>query len=142
MHLMGFKTKQYKELEKLELEAIKHPDKVVREFLKRRDAGELTEEEKKSYIAQNLSNFESRGDELNVDEMVGVVQILLGASVDNTATVFRWNLLNLAFKPDVQEKVREELRSHGVCGPDSERRLAEVLQSGRSAMPYLNAVIR
>lgn len=143
MNKMGVLTAKYKEYEKLIADVMDRPTRIIEEFLKRREAGELTEEEKNSYIAHNLANFEKRGDQLNVEETVGLIMFLLGASIDNTSGILRWNLLNLALKPEIQEKVREELRSNGIVpGPDSDKRMTEVFKSGKSALPYLNAVIR
>jgi len=139
---MGVVTKASKTMEGMVLENRKYPEKLVLDFLKRRKAGELNEEEKNSYIAQNLSVWEDKGDELNVQDQVATCNFLLQASVDNTSTVLRWNLLNLAFSPEAQRKVREELRANGIVRGGSSEKLAEVLNSGKSSLPYLNAAIR
>jgi len=64
-------------------------------------------------IARENKNIKASGEEgLSFDEMRDQVMTFLGAGHDTTATAVTWALHLLAQHPEVQEKLREEIRKH------------------------------
>ncbi|XP_030054604.1 cytochrome P450 2K4 isoform X2 [Microcaecilia unicolor] len=69
----------------------------------------------------------------NEDNLVNLVQNLLGAGMGTTSTTIRWSLLIMMKYPKIQEKVQEEIeRVIGSSQPRAEH---------WKLMPYTNAVI-
>ncbi|KAF8058710.1 cytochrome P450 [Lyophyllum atratum] len=77
---------------------------------------------------------------MNEEEMLGVMRVVILAGHETTANTFSWMLLELARQPEVQTRLRDEIRS-------MERTLQSRGDSGYTtadldSMPYLNAVLK
>ena len=93
-------------------------------------------------MASNLSLVEESMTSLTEQEFKEMTAFLLIASVDTTSSILQWILIHLAFYPEVQAKVRDEILSK-VSQNGSSEELAEVMRKGiRKQLPYLSSVIR
>nr|XP_033793246.1 cytochrome P450 2K1-like [Geotrypetes seraphini] len=98
---------------------------------------QLDTNDQRSFIDAFLSRQKEEKDHpnthFNEENLVNVVQNLLGAGMSTTATTFQWCLLIMMKYPEIQEKVQEEIeRVIGSSQPRTEH---------RKHMPYTNAVI-
>merc|ERR1719419_272431 len=115
---------------------------LITDFLKRRSRGELDDFELQSYMASNLTRVEESMTSLTEQEFKDMTAFLLIASVDTTSSILQWILVHLAFYPEVQAKVRNEILSK-VSQNGSSEELAAVMRKGiKKQLPYLSSVIR
>merc|ERR1711939_669341 len=86
----------------------------------------------------------SKEDTLSLEEMRNQVMIFLGAGHDTTATSVAWTLLMLAKHPDIQSKLREEIRSRMPFMGDPEAREVEenIETADVDLLPYLEDVCK
>lgn len=108
------------------------------DFIKRKERGELTENEEASYFNRAL---ERQKEESNVSlkEVKEIAFIGLFAAVDTTSSVLGWNLFHIARSPVVQEKLYEEI-SAAVANIGDGKITTETIS--KSNAPYLHAIIR
>merc|ERR1719233_141066 len=93
-------------------------------------------------MAANLTHGEKSKTSLTEQEFKEMTAFLLIASVDTTSTILQWILIHLAFYPEVQAKVRNEILSK-VSQNGSSEQLAGVMRKGiKKQLPYLSSVIR
>lgn len=88
----------------------------------------------KPYIVKLLESGQMTKEEY---KDVGITMLLAG--VDTTQAVMNWNVLHLAQNPEVQDRLREEVKS--VFGPEGILAV-EPFQKMRAELPYLRAVVR
>ncbi|XP_069389495.1 cytochrome P450 [Paralichthys olivaceus] len=74
-------------------------------------------------------------DKMTVTEILGSMTELLLAGVDTTSNTISWALYHLANRPEIQEKLYQEVIS--VCPGDKMTTSEDITQ-----MPYLKAVVR
>lgn len=86
------------------------------QIIKEKQAEAMAKKESKTkdiiglIVRDNMSA--SAADSLTVDTMRNQVMTFLGAGHDTTATSVAWTLMLLAKHPEIQEKLRKEIRSH------------------------------
>ncbi|ETI22738.1 hypothetical protein G647_06814 [Cladophialophora carrionii CBS 160.54] len=86
----------------------------------------------------------SKEDMLSIETMRNQVMTFLGAGHDTTATSVAWTLLMLAKHPDVQTKLREEIRSHMpfLFDPDARQDTETIEKADVDLLPYLEDVCK
>ena len=73
---------------------------------------------------------------LNEEEIVSLCSEFLNGGTDTTATALQWIMANLVKKPEIQERLYEEIKS--VVAGDEARKIEE---EEAHKMPYLKAVV-
>jgi len=142
LYKTGYRTKRFLKWVKTFESTAARCQELITDFLKRRDREELDEFELQSYMASNLSHVEESMTSLTEQEFKEMTTFLLIASVDTTSTILQWILIHLAFYPEVQAKVRNEILSKVSQNGCSEE-LAGVMRKGiKKQLPYLSSVIR
>ncbi|EXJ58287.1 hypothetical protein A1O7_05712 [Cladophialophora yegresii CBS 114405] len=86
----------------------------------------------------------SKEDTLTIETMRNQVMTFLGAGHDTTATSVAWTLLMLAKHPDVQAKLREEIRSQMpfLFDPDARQDSETIEKADVDLLPYLEDVCK
>jgi len=134
--VLNVETERMRTYRKMWLDVLAQSGNFVDDFVERRERGELSEIEKRSYLAVNLDKREEDHTDLSVQELKEIASVLLGVSIDTTSSILNWNLVTLALHPEVQETARKEVMA-------AESITKAVMDSGRKgSFPYLNAVIR
>ncbi|KAG6835177.1 hypothetical protein H0H93_004249, partial [Arthromyces matolae] len=77
---------------------------------------------------------------LSEEEMLGVMRVLILAGHETTANTLSWALLELATRPDIQAKLREEIEN--VQRTYLSRGDSHYTPADLDSMPYLNAVLK
>lgn len=73
---------------------------------------------------------------LNEEEIVSLCSEFLNGGTDTTATALQWIMANLVKKPEIQERLYEEIKSV-VAGDEAK----EIEEEEAHKMPYLKAVV-
>jgi len=134
--MLNVDTERMRNYRKMWIDALAQSGNFVDDFVERRERGELSEIEKRSYLAVNLDKREEDHTDLSVQELKEIASVLLSVSIDTTSAIMNWNLVTLALYPEVQEKARQEVMA-------AESITKAVMDNGRKgSFPYLNAVIR
>jgi cytochrome P450 len=132
----GIKTSMYKDMAQAFDTATSIAEKKYQEFRKRRDANELTESEKSSYLNKAILR-QAEDKSIREEELAEIIKIALTAAIDTTSSLMSWNMFHLALNPEVQEKLHVELvETTQKCGGLN----SEALRKGN--VPYLHAVLR
>lgn len=132
----GIRTGMYKDMAQSFETATSIAEKKYQEFRKRRDANELAESEKSSYLNKAILR-QAEDKSIREEELAEIIKIALTAAIDTTSSLMSWNMLHLALNHEVQEKLHAELvESTQKCGGLN----AEALRKGN--VPYLHAVLR
>ncbi|KAG7448514.1 cytochrome P450 [Guyanagaster necrorhizus] len=86
-------------------------------------------------VKANLKEKNSQG--LTDEEMLAAMQTIMGAGHETTATTLTWTLYELAKSPDLQAKLRHEVK-------DMEKAIggADFSAANFESMPYLQAVMK
>jgi cytochrome P450 len=107
----------------------------ITKFQKRMKEGRLDEKEQFAYVARAMER--QKDSDLSVRDTTELCAMMLLASVDTTAGKTAWNLLQLGFNPDIQERLYQEVdRSVQKEGELN----ANVID--RSQTPLLHAFVR
>jgi len=131
---LGIMSKRAKIVQKSLDAGRAHGMTIVDDFIERRKEGKLTEFEEKCYLNKVL---EQDSDNVAIKEMM---LILLMASVDTTSAIINWNLVHLALRPDIQEKLHGEIKRELKGGQITEE---FITSAGRGNwLPYLHAIVR
>ncbi|KAG6856749.1 hypothetical protein H0H87_001093 [Tephrocybe sp. NHM501043] len=77
---------------------------------------------------------------LNEEEMVGLMRVVILAGHETTANTLSWMLMELARHPEVQTKLRAEIRA--MQRTLQSRRETTYTNADLDSMPYLNAVMK
>ena len=107
-------------------------------FRQRYEAGDLTEEERNSYLARAIERQAAEGSTISEPELSELIEVSLMAAIDTTSSLISWNMMHIAMNPDVQKKLHVELMESVRA---SGGRLTADTISNR-ASPYLHSVIR
>ncbi|KAG6874431.1 hypothetical protein C0992_007756 [Termitomyces sp. T32_za158] len=77
---------------------------------------------------------------LSDEEMLGIMRVLIIAGHETTANTLSWALLELSRRPDLQAKLREEIRvvEQALIARD----VSQCTTADLDSMPYLNAVLK
>jgi cytochrome P450 len=113
----------------------------IERFGERNKLGQLSVNEKASYLARALDRQLEEGCNVSLREVHELAFAGLFAAVDTTSSVLGWNLFNISRCEEVQEKLHKEIvqavRAEG--GKDCRLSAAAV---DRKQSPYLHATIR
>lgn len=134
---MGIKTGLYNEMGSNLGKSMKISRKKYEAFRERYEAGDLTEEERNSYLARAIERQAAEGSTISEYELAELIEMSLLAAVDTTSSLLAWNMMHLAINPDVQEKLHAELAENAKASGG--RITADTI--GKKS-PYLQAVIR
>ncbi|KAH9894817.1 cytochrome P450 [Cubamyces lactineus] len=104
----------------------KHKDGIERKDLKGRDLLTLL-------IRANMAKDVPENQRLSDEDVLGQIPTFLLAGHETTATASTWALYALSQRPDIQQKLREELLSVDTDTPTMDE---------LNALPYLDAVVR
>jgi len=138
----GYHTKRFSKWVKTFESTAAQCQVLITDFLKRRSQGKLDEFELQSYMASNLSRVEESMTSLTEQEFKDMTTFLLVFSMNTTSSILQWVLIYLAFYPEIQAKVRNEILSK-VSQNGSPEELAGVMRKGiKKELPYLSSVIR
>ncbi|KAG6883908.1 hypothetical protein C0992_007469 [Termitomyces sp. T32_za158] len=77
---------------------------------------------------------------LSDEEMLGIMRVLIIAGHETTANTLTWALLELSRRPDLQTKLREEIRV--VEQALISRGVSQCTTTDLDSMPYLNAILK
>nr|QWK52358.1 cytochrome P450 89A6-1 [Isatis tinctoria] len=107
----------------------------------RRNIVEERKEDNKEYVqsyVDTLLNLELPDEKrkLNEDEIVSLCSEFLNGGTDTTATALQWIMANLVKKPEIQEKLYDEIKN--VIGEEESK---EIEEEEAHKMPYLKAVV-
>ncbi|CAN8238063.1 unnamed protein product [Cochlearia groenlandica] len=113
--------------------------KIIEEKRKKKTSEEK-EEDNKDYVqsyVDTLLDLELTHEKrkLNEDEIVSLCSEFLNGGTDTTATALQWIMANLVKKPEIQEKLYEEIKS--VIGEGDK----EIEEEEAHKMPYLKAIV-
>ncbi|XP_030054603.1 cytochrome P450 2K1 isoform X1 [Microcaecilia unicolor] len=130
--ILGFLPGNHKVVQNILMESQGYIKSILIESRKQLDTNV-----QRSFIDAFLSRQKEEKDNpntyFNEDNLVNLVQNLLGAGMGTTSTTIRWSLLIMMKYPKIQEKVQEEIeRVIGSSQPRAEH---------WKLMPYTNAVI-
>ncbi|KAH9894818.1 cytochrome P450 [Cubamyces lactineus] len=103
-----------------------HKDRIEREDLQGRDLLTLL-------IKANMAKDVPENQRLSDEDVLGQIPTFLLAGHETTATASTWALYALSQRPDIQQKLREELLSVDTDTPTMDE---------LNALPYLDAVVR
>lgn len=81
--------------------------KQLRSVLKRIEEGNVTEDEKQSYFYKAI--LRQPGSEVTQEEVIQMCMILMLASVDTTASMMSWNILQLGLNQHVQDELYQQI---------------------------------
>lgn len=81
-------------------------------------------------------------DTLTIDAMRDQVMTFLGAGHDTTATSVAWTLMLLAKHPDVQARLRDELRQHMPFLFGNNRNVDEIAKADVDLLPFMERVCK
>ncbi|KAH9894821.1 cytochrome P450 [Cubamyces lactineus] len=104
----------------------KHKDGVERKDLKSRDLLTLL-------IKANMAKDVPESQRLSDEDVLGQIPTFLLAGHESTATASTWALYALSQRPNIQQKLRQELLSVDTDTPTMDE---------LNALPYLDAVVR
>lgn len=137
--MMGFETAKRKHAYRGWDEAWAIAQRKINSFTERKKLGELTENERVSYLSRALDRQREEGCELSIKEVEELAFTGLFAAVDTTSSMLAWNLFHIARLPAIQERLHEEISS-AVRSVGGGEITAEVLN--KTNAPYLHALIR
>merc|ERR1719336_2274326 len=137
MNALGLESANFKKFARGFDIAFKGGEEIVQDFVERRDLGQLTEAEQKSYLS-GLLKREEDSEAVSQKEAVQIASFLISVAVDTTSSLINWALLHIAMNSDVQEKLRAELQETLKGGDLTE----EVVSSGKGWLPYMHAIMR
>ncbi|KAG6904666.1 hypothetical protein DXG01_008211, partial [Tephrocybe rancida] len=116
--------------------------KVARELIQQK-AGALLQGKGSRDIMSLLvkaNASENENARLSEDEMFGLMRVVILAGHETTANTLSWMLLELSRHPEMQAKLREEIRS--VEDAFHARGDSHYTSADLDSMPYLNAVMK
>lgn len=134
---LGIKTSLYNEMGSEFGKTIDISKKKYETFRQRYEAGELTEDERNSYLARAIERQATEDSNVSESELSELIEVSLFAAVDTTSSLLSWNMMHLAINPQVQEKLHAELAENVKASGG--RITADTI--GKKS-PYLHAVIR
>jgi len=144
LNSVGWKSTAYRKYARVFGNVVGLGAELVKEFIQKAEAGEITEAQKHSYVARTLELQKEKSADLTVQDVVDLCIVLLFAAVDTTSSRINWTLINLALNPEAQEKLHEEVRAEmerdttkGGGGILTEEAIAQP-----SRLQYLQCVIR
>ncbi|KAL7537062.1 hypothetical protein ACHAWF_005651 [Thalassiosira exigua] len=138
--MMGFKTRKYRTMSEGYDAAWRIGEAKIDRFVESKERGELTENQRVSYLARAIDRQASEGSNVTFQEAKVLAWSGLFAAVDTTSNTIAWNLVHIALNPDVQDRLHDELTMAVDKFGEDGKLTAEVLE--RSNVPYLHAVMR